>query len=117
MAFQLRFLGPNPVGGEIAGGQQDVGMGVVRIVAVDADVGDHAFGDELALDEVAQESDLFAVFKLDGQPDFDLACDLGVLAFLGWLRPCSKGYGGRISRRGRLRGRGFRCVRRPRLWV
>jgi hypothetical protein len=35
--------------GELAGGQEHVGVRVVGIVAVDANVGDHAFGDEFAI--------------------------------------------------------------------
>ena len=60
-------------------------MGVHGIVAVDADIGHHAFAHELALDVVAQERELFGLPELDGQADFDLARDLGVLAALGLL--------------------------------
>jgi hypothetical protein len=70
-------------GGEIARGEEYVGVGVIGIVAVDADVGDHASRDEFTHYEVAEQCDLLFVLELDGQPYFDLARDLGVLARLG----------------------------------
>ena len=85
LSFQLRFFGPESGGRQRAGGQQDVGVGVVRIVEVDAEVRDHALGDEFALDEVAEQRDLFGAGELDGQADFDLARDLGILALLRGL--------------------------------
>src|SRR3984957_361971 len=66
-------------------------MRVMRIVAVDADVGDHAFGDKLTSDVVADQCELFAFGKFDGKPYFDLACDLGVLAALGGFNGVPEG--------------------------
>ena len=54
VVFQLRFFGAEAFGGEVSGGQEYVAVGVVGIVAVDTDVRDHAFGDELSFDEVAE---------------------------------------------------------------
>ena len=53
-------LGAESVGGQGAGGEEDVGVRVLRIVEVDAQVGDHALGDELAPGVVAREGDLLA---------------------------------------------------------
>jgi hypothetical protein len=82
LSFQPRFLGPNPLGVR-SRVEQYVGMQVVRIVAVDADVGDDAFRNEFALCEFADQGELFALREFDGEPNFDLAGDLGVFAALG----------------------------------
>ena len=56
----LVVLRAESVGGEIAGGEPDVGVRIVGIVEVNAEVGDDAFRNEFAAGEVAREGDLFA---------------------------------------------------------
>jgi hypothetical protein len=43
-------------------------------------VGDHALVDEGAAGEIAGERDLFGLLEFDGDPYFDVAGELGVLA-------------------------------------
>ena len=85
LSFQLRSLGPNPSAVSLRSGEQNVGMRVVRIVAVDAEVSDHALRHELALDVVAQRGRSARLLSSTGKPDFDLARELGVLALLRGL--------------------------------
>ena len=52
--------------GDVAQGEQDVGVGIVWVVPVYAYIGDHALGDKLPPYEIAQQRDLFIAAEFDG---------------------------------------------------
>ena len=111
------FFGPESVGGQRAGGEEDVGVRVVRIVEVDAQVRDHALGDEFAPRVVAEQCDLFGVGRARRASRLRSRARLGRPCASPRPRPRSTGSGGRRPSRARRRGREFRVCSTPRLRV
>jgi hypothetical protein len=85
----VAVLGGEALGGDLAGGQQDMGV-VVAVIAfapwrMKGDVGHHAPVHELALAEVAHQLDALPVVQLGGQGHPDFAGHLRILPGLGRL--------------------------------
>jgi len=57
-------------------------VGILRVVAMDRRVGDHAFGGEGLADKVTQERDLLVLGEFRGERDLHFARELGVFAAL-----------------------------------
>ena len=85
----VAVLGSETLGGDLARGQQDMGV-VIAIIAIaprrmKGDIGHHAPVHELALAEVAHQLDALPVVQLGGQGHPDFAGHLRILPGLGRL--------------------------------
>lgn len=74
-----------PVSADLAERQHDVSVMIARIVAalgdrrVDGDIGDHAFGYELSVDELAEDVEPLLGGQLMREREIDFAAELGVV--------------------------------------